>query len=81
MYIADFIKLIQEEKQLNEPIPISCFTATAKQKVIGDIKAYFKDRLSVELELLLPIPLGRTFIMKFIIMEVTKKSTMCCVIC
>ena len=45
MYIADFIKLIQEEKQLNEPIPISCFTATAKQKVIGDIKAYFKDRL------------------------------------
>lgn len=51
MYIADFIKLIQEEKQLNEPIPISCFTATAKQKVIGDIKAYFKDRLSVELEL------------------------------
>lgn len=23
----------------------------AKQKVIGDIKAYFKDRLSVELEL------------------------------
>ena len=51
MYIADFIKLIQREKQLDDPIPISCFTATAKQKVIGDIKTYFKDRLSVELEL------------------------------
>ena len=51
MYIADFIKLIQEKKQLEEPIPISCFTATAKQKVIEDIRGYFKDRLAVELEL------------------------------
>lgn len=81
MYIADFIKLIQREKQLDDPIPISCFTATAKQKVIGDIKTYFKDRLSVELDFLLPILQGLIFIMKFIIMEMMKKSTICCAIC
>lgn len=30
---------------------MSCFTATAKQKVISDIKEYFKNKLDIELEL------------------------------
>ncbi len=50
LYIAKFIKSIQERKNLQEPIPVSCFTATAKQNVIDDIRAYFKGGLSLELE-------------------------------
>ena len=50
MYIGDFIKLIQEKKNLEDGIPVSCFTATAKQKVIEDICAYFKEKLSLDLE-------------------------------
>jgi ATP-dependent DNA helicase RecQ len=50
LYIGDFIKLLQEKKNLEEPIPVSCFTATAKQKVIEDIRAYFKEKLSIDLE-------------------------------
>lgn len=51
LYIGDFIKNLQKAKNLEYPIPISCFTATAKQKVIEDIKVYFKDNLTLELEL------------------------------
>ncbi|HEX8040297.1 MAG TPA: RecQ family ATP-dependent DNA helicase [Chryseosolibacter sp.] len=50
LYIADFIKSIQKRKNLEEPIPISCFTATAKQNVIDDIRRYFKERLNLDLE-------------------------------
>jgi ATP-dependent DNA helicase RecQ len=51
LYIGDFIKSIQEKKNLEVGIPISCFTATAKQKVIEDIRSYFKEKLSLDLEL------------------------------
>ncbi|MBX9784230.1 MAG: RecQ family ATP-dependent DNA helicase [Chitinophagaceae bacterium] len=51
LYIGDFIKQIQEKKNLEEPIPISCFTATAKKKVIEDISVYFKEKLSLDLEI------------------------------
>lgn len=51
LYIGDFIKSIQEKKNLQDGIPVSCFTATAKQKVIEDIRDYFKDKLSLDLEL------------------------------
>jgi ATP-dependent DNA helicase RecQ len=51
LYIGDFIKSIREKKQLQEDIPVSCFTATAKQKVIEDIRTYFLEKLSLELEL------------------------------
>ncbi len=51
LYIGDFIKQLQEKKNLSEGIPVSCFTATAKQKVIEDIREYFKDKLSLDLEL------------------------------
>lgn len=49
LYIGDFISKIQEEKHVT--IPVSCFTATAKQKVISDIREYFKQKLNIELEL------------------------------
>ena len=51
LYIGDFIHNLQEKKRLPRPIPISCFTATAKQKVITDISDYFKRKLDVDLEL------------------------------
>lgn len=51
LYIGDFIKQIQEKKNLEDGIPVSCFTATAKQNVIEDIKNYFKEKLSIDLEL------------------------------
>ncbi len=51
LYIGDFIKSIQEKKNLEETIPVSCFTATAKKKVIEDICAYFKEKLSIDLEI------------------------------
>jgi ATP-dependent DNA helicase RecQ len=51
LYIGDFIKSIQEKKNLEDGIPVSCFTATAKQKVIEDIRDYFREKLSINLEL------------------------------
>lgn len=51
LYIGDFIKQLQEKKRLSTPIPISCFTATAKQKVISDICDYFKQKLNTDLRL------------------------------
>jgi ATP-dependent DNA helicase RecQ len=50
LYIGDFIKLIQEKKNLEDGIPVSCFTATAKQKVIEDIRDYFNKKLALDLE-------------------------------
>jgi len=51
LYIGDFIKSLQEKKNLDMDIPVSCFTATAKQNVIKDIKDYFKEKLNIELEI------------------------------
>lgn len=51
LYIGDFIKGLQEKKNLQNGIPVSCFTATAKQKVIEDIQSYFREKLSIDLEL------------------------------
>jgi len=51
LYIGDFIRLIQEKKNLEDGIPVSCFTATAKQKVIEDIRDYFREKLSLNLEI------------------------------
>ncbi len=50
LYIADFIKSLQEKKNLSFPIPVSCFTATAKQMVIRDICDYFEEKLDLKLE-------------------------------
>lgn len=51
LYIGDFIKELQEKKGANCRIPVSCFTATAKQKVVSDIKDYFRNKLGIELNL------------------------------
>jgi ATP-dependent DNA helicase RecQ len=51
LFIGKFIKKIQEEKNLEYPIPVSCFTATAKQKVIEDICRYFKENLNHDLRI------------------------------
>lgn len=50
LYIGDFIKTLQEKKNLENVIPVSCFTATAKQNVIQDIRDYFQEKLSIQLE-------------------------------
>jgi len=51
LYIAEFLKSLQDKKNLPEAIPVSCFTATAKPQVIEDIQSYFKDKLQLDLEL------------------------------
>ena len=51
LYIGDFIRALQDKKNMDHAIPVSCFTATAKPKVIEDIKAYFKEKLNLELML------------------------------
>jgi len=51
LYIGDFIKSIQEKKNIEDGIPVSCFTATAKQKVIEDIRDYFREKLSIDMEI------------------------------
>ena len=50
LYIGDFIRELQEKKQQPHPIAVSCFTATAKQKVVSDICDYFKQKLGVDLK-------------------------------
>lgn len=50
LYIGPFIKKLQESKNLEHPIPVSCFTATAKPAVVEDIQAYFREELGLELE-------------------------------
>lgn len=51
LYIGKFIREYMEKKGSKSPIPVSCFTATAKQKVIQDISDYFGRTLGVRLEL------------------------------
>lgn len=52
LFIGDFIRKLQKNKKTDKkPIPVSCFTATAKQKVITDICDYFKKKLDLELEI------------------------------
>ncbi len=51
LYIGKFIREHQQKKGCRQAIPVSCFTATAKQKVIQDICDYFKQTLWLNLEL------------------------------
>lgn len=51
LYIGDFIKKLQKNKANGKNIAVSCFTATAKQKVISDIRDYFKDKLDLDLKI------------------------------
>jgi ATP-dependent DNA helicase RecQ len=49
LYVGDFIRRLQESKNWSYQIPVSCFTATARQKVVDDIREYFKTKLSLQL--------------------------------
>lgn len=51
LYIGKFIKEYQKRKGGDTLIPVSCFTATAKQKVVQDICDYFKQWLGIDLQL------------------------------
>ena len=51
LYIGKFIADYQKKKGCKTPIPVSCFTATAKQKVIQDICDYFRQTLGINLRL------------------------------
>lgn len=48
-YIGDAIRMLEERTQRR--IPVSCFTATAKAKVVQDICDYFQKKLGVTLRL------------------------------
>mgnify|MGYP002671804628 CR=1 FL=1 len=51
LYIGKFIAEYCKKKQCSQPTPVSCFTATAKQKVIQDICDYFKQTLNLDLKI------------------------------
>ena len=51
LYIGKFIREYQQKKGNKHLIPVSCFTATAKQKVVQDICDYFKQMLNLDLVL------------------------------
>ncbi|MEM8907307.1 MAG: RecQ family ATP-dependent DNA helicase [Bacteroidota bacterium] len=51
LYIGKFLKKLQAIKKLDRPIPVSCFTATAKPSVVEDICAYFEQHLQLHLEI------------------------------
>lgn len=51
LYIGKFISEYQKKKRCQSTIPVSCFTATAKQKVVQDICDYFKQTLNLDLDL------------------------------
>ena len=51
LYIGKFIREYQQKKGCKQTISVSCFTATAKQKVIQDICDYFKQTLWLNLDL------------------------------
>lgn len=51
LYIGKFISQYQKNKKCSEAIPVSCFTATAKQKVVQDICDYFKQTLNLDLQI------------------------------
>ena len=51
LYIGKFIAAYQKQKGEGRRIPVSCFTATAKQKVIQDICDYFDNTLGLRFEI------------------------------
>ena len=50
LYIGPFIKKLTEQNVFGNKIAVSCFTATAKQKVVADISDYFRQHLGIELK-------------------------------
>ncbi|MEQ9442142.1 MAG: RecQ family ATP-dependent DNA helicase [Cyclobacteriaceae bacterium] len=48
LYIGRFLQELSQAKNLTAPIPVSCFTATAKPQVITDILDYFQDQVAMQ---------------------------------
>lgn len=55
-YIGAFINDLLAQKPFQESIPISCFTATAKPKVIDDITEYIESSLKIEMNRYIAVP-------------------------
>jgi ATP-dependent DNA helicase RecQ len=55
-YIGEFLRELLEAKPFESHIPVSCFTATAKPKVIEDIVAYIESSLNVTMKKYIAIP-------------------------
>lgn len=51
LYIGRFIRKLEEAKNLQTPIAVSCFTATAKPEVVQDILHYFQKETRLSLRL------------------------------
>lgn len=51
LYIGRFLARLAKVKGLTAPIPVSCFTATAKPEVVQDIQHYFLRHTQVNLKL------------------------------
>ncbi|KAA3437671.1 RecQ family ATP-dependent DNA helicase [Rufibacter hautae] len=51
LYVGRFLKELTLAKNLQQPIPVSCFTATAKPEVVQDIITYFKEEADLDLNL------------------------------
>ncbi|MBN8734133.1 MAG: RecQ family ATP-dependent DNA helicase [Acidobacteria bacterium] len=51
LYVSRFIRE-RYAKSGETPAPVSCFTATAKQDVVEDIRTHFKESLGIELRVL-----------------------------
>lgn len=51
LYIGKFIRQYKKSKGCTETVPVSCFTATAKPKVVQDICDYFKQTLGIDFEI------------------------------
>lgn len=50
MHIGEFINNLRRNKGIDSKIPVSCFTATAKPKVISDITDYFSQSCGITLK-------------------------------
>lgn len=55
-YIGNFINDLLKDKPFQSHIPISCFTATAKPRVIEDISSYIEESLAIKLDRYIAVP-------------------------
>jgi len=55
-YIGSFINDLLKEKPFQDDIPVSCFTATAKPKVMDDITEYIESSLNLKMNRYIAVP-------------------------
>jgi len=55
-YIGAFINDLLDQKPFQDSIPVSCFTATAKPKVMDDITEYIESSLNVKMNRYIAVP-------------------------